>query len=131
MDAPSILPPEVLAYIADILGADIDAGLMPQLKRDSHTIRALKMLCLSCKFMVAVCRRHLFSKISLSSLSSLKRRRTLSVFLLLHPVIPRHYVKTLYLDTSRHFEKSGYDLLKALCESSSLFSIQLNQPYDH
>ncbi|KJA13794.1 hypothetical protein HYPSUDRAFT_49605 [Hypholoma sublateritium FD-334 SS-4] len=126
MESPSKLPMDVLGYIADTLGAEIDTRLIPSGIPNGHAVQALKMLCLTCKFMVAVCRRHLFAKISLSSFSSLKRVETLSEFLLSHPIIPTRYVKILYLDTSRFFSPSDYDLLQKLCGSSSLTSINIS-----
>ena len=118
MEIPTTLPPTTLPL--DILGdiADVLAAYP----------RSLKNLSLTCKFMVPVCRRHLFSNISfVKNHVDPKWWTPRYEFFLSHPIILTHYVKNLKLtfENSKAFTPLEYDLLQIIRDSSSLTSIQI------
>ena len=77
--------------------------------------------------MVPICRRHLFSNIRFPSLrGDLRWRNSRSEFLLSHPTITTHYLKTLDFDANQPFSALEYDLLKRICDSSSLTSVKIS-----
>lgn len=118
METPTKIPLDVLGYIADVLEP-----------HTSDTTSTLKTLSLTCKFMVPICRRHLFSNIHFSVLRESEWRTSRSEFLRSHPIFTTHYVKNLKLDIneSQAFSAVEYDLLQLFCDSSSLASIQIKQ----
>ncbi len=76
--------------------------------------------------MVPICRRHLFSNIRFPSLrGDLRWRYSRSEFLLSHPTITTYYLKTLDFDATQPFSALEYDLLKRICDSSSLTSVKI------
>lgn len=117
------LPLDVLGYIADMLGADRRHA--PQCRYYKDT---LIQLSLTCKFMVPICHRHLFSNISfLSFRRNLRWRNGRSEFLLSQLTIATHYVKNVVLDASQaKFSTSEYDLLRRICDGSSLASVHIS-----
>lgn len=101
-------PLDILGYIADILGAEDD-------RPDTET---LKVLSLTCKFMVPVCRRHLFSSLKLPFyLTSIRRSLGLRDLLRLHPAMT-WYFKILSFNAAAPFCGSDYDILHLICASS-------------
>ncbi|KJA13788.1 hypothetical protein HYPSUDRAFT_485671 [Hypholoma sublateritium FD-334 SS-4] len=118
METPTKIPLDVLGYIADMLEP-----------HDGDTTVTLKTLSLTCKFMVPICRRQLFSNISFSVFRRSEWRTNRSEFLRSHPIFTKHSVKNLRLDVneSQPFSAEEYDLLQLLCDSSSLTSIQIKQ----
>ena len=109
METSPKLPMDIIGYIADVLGAD------------SHGTnwKSLKMLCLTCKFMVPICRRHLFADIS----GSLWWRKGFTEFLLSQPIITTHYAKKVSIDLTHEYSASDYNLLQKIHDSSSPITI--------
>ena len=102
-------PLDILGHIADILGTEDG-------RPDSDTLNVLSQ---TCKFMVPVCRRHLFSSLKLPFyLKSTTRSRGLRNLLLSQPAIV-HYFKMLYFNTAAPFCGPDYDILRMICASSS------------
>lgn len=118
MEVPAELPLDILGHVADLLGAE---SLGERNQWDA--VNALKMLCVTCKFMVPICRRHLFAHIVFSI--DLKWKNGFNEFLLSDPIIVTHYVKNIYITITQTtgFSTSDYDLLQKICDSSSLTSI--------
>ncbi len=118
MEAPTKLPLDILGHIVDLLGA---RALLPW---NQHAINTLKMLCLTCKFMVPICRRHLFAKISCTGLNLwwLNKR---SELLLSNPSIATQYVKNVYLDVDLPLSRFNYEYLQMICASSSPIAIEI------
>ncbi|KJA24647.1 hypothetical protein HYPSUDRAFT_481475 [Hypholoma sublateritium FD-334 SS-4] len=127
METPAKLPLDILGYIVDIVGA---FGRQPSIYAGTPS---LKTLSLTCKFMVPICRRHLFSNINFALFTSrhLPWRNGRSEFLLSHPIITTHYLKNLVLDISQEFMISAleYDLLQIICDSSFLTSFHIRSIY--
>ncbi|KJA24648.1 hypothetical protein HYPSUDRAFT_482766 [Hypholoma sublateritium FD-334 SS-4] len=124
MKTPAKLPLDVLGYIVGIVGA---AG-----RQSSIYAGTLNTLSLTCKFMVPICRRHLFSKITFPlARRELPLLNGRNEFLLSHPIITTHYLKNLVLDTSHDFLTNAleYDLLQIICDSSSLTSFHIESFY--
>lgn len=122
MEKPAKLLLDVLGYIADVLGADRKRPTDWRMK-DLSRVDALKKLSLTCKFMVPICRRHLFANIIFSFSGE---RTGLSEFLLSHPIIATHYAKSLDLDARQPLSTLDYDLLRIMADSSSLTSIEIS-----
>ncbi|KJA24646.1 hypothetical protein HYPSUDRAFT_214519 [Hypholoma sublateritium FD-334 SS-4] len=116
MATPAKLPLDVLGYIVDIVGTSQSAC-------SNYGLGTLNTLSLTCKFMVPICRRYLFSNLTFSFLHARGR----SEFLLSHPIITTHYLKNLVLIVSPYFTipELEYDLLQIICNSSSLTSITI------
>ncbi|KJA13798.1 hypothetical protein HYPSUDRAFT_209244 [Hypholoma sublateritium FD-334 SS-4] len=120
METPAKLPLDVLGYITEMVAAD--NGLR---KTNRRTIHTLKMLCLTCKLMVPVCRRHLFARISFPFFPKVPRRRDkLNEFILSNSTIA-HYVKILRLNVMHPFITWDYDFLQKICDSSSATSVEI------
>lgn len=108
-------PLDILGYIADILGAEDG-------RPDTET---LKVLSLTCKFMIPVCRRHLFSSLKLPFyLTSIRRSLGLRNLLLSHPAMTC-YFKILSFDAAAPFCGSDYDILHLICASSSPTTVNI------
>lgn len=129
METPPRLPLELLEYIADVLGA---YNLLPRSwdNIDWNAVRALQMLSLTCRVMVPVCRRHIFARVKFPfchrRLGELERP---SEFFRPPLSVGTRYLKSLYLDiwqSGSKFDKLDYDLLKMICDSSSLTCIELS-----
>lgn len=107
--APHVnLPLDILGHIADMLGTEDG-------RPDSDS---LKVLSQTCKFMVPVCRRHLFASLKLPIyLKSTSRSRGVRNLLVSQPAIV-HYCKTLYFDTAAPFCGPDYEILRTICASS-------------
>lgn len=129
MQQPDKLPLDVLGYITDILGTDTLRSKQRRKKDRQYSVDTLKMLSLTCKFMVPVCRRHLFAIIRFPfHPRNSERLEGLSEFLLAHPTITTHYLKRLYLkiDPYNPFSISDYDFLQKISDSSSLVFVDLS-----
>ena len=88
---------DILGHIADVLAA------YPHI---------LKNLCLTCKFMVPICRRHLFSNIRFAkNYLDPEYWTPRHEFFLSHPIILTHYVKNLklFFDNNKAFTPLEYD----------------------
>ncbi|KJA13801.1 hypothetical protein HYPSUDRAFT_49612 [Hypholoma sublateritium FD-334 SS-4] len=121
METPDKLPLDVLGYIADMLGTDIETN--------QDGFNALKMLCLTCTFMIPVCRRHLFARIRFPIFPRVSRRQNrLTQFLNSNPIIA-HYVRNLHLNAAHPFIPLDYDFLQKICDSSSVTSLELSSSY--
>ena len=111
MASPPKLPPDVLGYIADTLAP----GTLYEIDRD--VVNALKMLSLTCRFMVPVCRRHLFANVRLPFSNRHFEREiqdSRNQFLLSNPTITMNYSKNLYVEVRRQsepFSRLDYRLL--------------------
>ncbi len=124
MENATIFPLDLLYYVVDILGADRDS---------MHSRDALKGLSLTCKVMVPICRRYLFSKIILRSAHHriyFPWRNSRNEFLLSHPTITTHYLKALEIETTRAFSTSDYELLRVISEKSPLTSVTISSTCD-
>ena len=112
MRAP--VPFDILAYITDILGSI----------SDTETLRALSLIC---NFMVPLCRRHLFSSVSLGLNSTPTEEIRLTRFLSDSPDVTRHIRKLTYVVNSRTpTGQHMIDILDVLrCQTLSLQSISL------
>ncbi|KJA21709.1 hypothetical protein HYPSUDRAFT_87925 [Hypholoma sublateritium FD-334 SS-4] len=109
------VPLDILGHIADILGSE-DGRL------DRET---LKVLSQTCKFMVPVCRRHLFSSLRLPFyLTSVRRSLGLRNLLLSNPAMTS-YFKILSFDVAQPFCGSDYDILHMICASSSPTTVSI------
>ena len=117
MELSTSPPLDILGYIADMLGAD---NLHVP---NWHAVKALKTLSLTCKFMVPICRRHLFAHIVFSP--DVKWKQGLNEFLLAHPVIVTHYLKNVSITVTQStgFSPWYFDLLQKICDLSALHSI--------
>ncbi|KDR76686.1 hypothetical protein GALMADRAFT_139584 [Galerina marginata CBS 339.88] len=114
MQPQTTLPFDILAYTIDILAAE-DEG--------DEDIKSLQMLSGTCKLMVPLCRRHLFSSLNLLTKSQSER---FGAVLFRNPNIAR-YVRSLkydIYDPINDHEPKILDLLKE--RSSSLQSIALS-----
>ncbi|KJA13789.1 hypothetical protein HYPSUDRAFT_485845 [Hypholoma sublateritium FD-334 SS-4] len=112
METQPKIPLDVLGYIADVLAANTST---------------LKRLSLTCKFMIPICRRHIFSNITVRDCGLTLGERNRIEFLLSHPTITTHYIKHLWLifggrDTLCTVQ---YDLLQIICDTSSLTSVRI------
>ena len=105
-----ILPLDILLYIIDLLASGYDS------------VRSLQNLSQACKFMVPLCRKHLFSSIVLVRNSSLPRFGNL---LSKNPDIAR-YVKKLHYGVNNPISELELNILELLKEHSSLQSIVLS-----
>ena len=116
MESRTILPFDILEYIVDLLADGLGLG-----DYGLEDIESLQMLSQTCKFMVPLCRKHLFSCLRLHTTSKSER---FSNLLSKNPDIAR-YVRileyTVYIPTDNH-ELNILDMLK---ERSSLQSIEL------
>lgn len=122
MEPPARLPLDVLGYIVDILAADSHSPRKPT----QHGSNTLKKVCLTCKFMVPLCRRHLFARMRFPIFPKVVRRQeNLKEFLLSNSTIA-HYVRHLRLDVTRIFITLDYDFLQKICDSSSATSIDIS-----
>ena len=111
------LPLEILGYIADVLG-DYDPHRI-----DPSAVETLKMLCMTCKFMVPACRRHLFATVRFSSS---RQRSGRNEFLLSNSIIILHYTKNLYLEVTFPLNASDHHCLQKICDASdSLTAIEI------
>ena len=108
------LPLDILLSIIDLLGAG----------NDRNSIRSLQILSQTCKFMVPLCRKHLFSSLHLDSDSSLQRFGDL---LSKNPDISR-YVKSLIYIMHNFTSVHELNILELPRERSSLRSIKLLTP---
>ena len=111
------LPLDVLLHIIELLAAT-----------DDDSIKSLQILSQTCKFMVPICRKHLFSSLHFISTSSILFER-LSDLLSENPDIAR-YVRSLnyrmyYASISRDHELTTLNILKV---RSPLKSIELSSP---
>lgn len=125
METPTKLPLDVLGYIADTLVADSPRD------KNRDAVSALKMLSLTCKFMVPVCRRHLFANIRFPldrRHFERERQDRLNKLLLSNPTFTMHYSKNLFLEVRQpeSFNTSDYDVLGRICHSSSLTSVEIS-----
>ena len=114
MDSELTLPLDVLLHITELL-AD-----------DRNGTKSLQILSQTCKFMVPICRRHLFSSLRLTSSILFER---LGDLLSKNPDIAR-YVRSLnyrmyYASISRDHELTTLNILKV---RSPLKSIELSSP---
>ena len=107
-------PLDIFLYIIDLLAAGDD--------RDS--IRSLQILSQACKFMVPLCRKHLFSSLLLGCDSSSERFGNL---LSKNPDIAR-YVRSLCYRVDNPISEHELNILDILKERSSLRWIVLSSP---
>ena len=108
------LPLDILLYIIDLLAGG-----------DDEDVKSLRTLSQACKFMVPLCRKHLFSSICLFSESNTEHFRDL---LSKNPDIAR-YVRSLQVYYTFSYIHIGYELniiIDILKERSPLQSIQLS-----
>ena len=100
MDSELTLPLDVLLHIIKLLAA---AG------NDRDSIKSLQILSQTCKYMVPICRKHLFSSLRLRSKSISKR---FSNLLLENPEIA-HYVTSLshYVDRVYYSDRISSELI--------------------
>ena len=108
------LPLDILLYIIDLLAGG-----------DDEDVKSLRTLSQACKFMVPLCRKHLFSSICLFSESNTEHFRDL---LSKNPDIAR-YVRSLQVYYTFSYIHIGYELnimIDILKEGSPLESIQLS-----
>ena len=110
------LPLDVLLHIIDLLAA---TAVYP-----TTTVRSLQILSQTCKFMVPLCRKHLFSFLHLTNDSSLKRFGDL---LSKNPDIAR-YLRTLSYRVENPISEHELNILDVLKERSSLRWIVLSSP---
>jgi hypothetical protein len=110
MEPRTTLPLDILLYIIDLLASG-----------DARDIKSLQILSQTCKSMVPLCRKHLFSSLRLhSELES----EYFSDLLSKNPDIAR-YVRSLNYAVYNHH---GLNILDMLKEHSSLQSIELRSP---
>ena len=119
MDSELTLPLDVLLHITELLADDRRGG-----------IKSLQILSQTCKFMVPICRKHLFSSLDLVS-TSISNSGHFSDLLLENPDIAR-YVRSLNYKLYNPFTSSLSDheltLLNILKVRSPLKSIELFSP---
>ena len=120
MEARTTLPLDVLLYIIDLLAVG-----------DCGDFKSLQTLSQTCKSMVPLCRKHLFSSLAFGKgLNSIER---FSDLLSKNPDIAR-YVKTLLYNVIEDYENNIHDhiidcemnIFNILNERSSLLSIDLS-----
>ena len=116
MDSELTLPLDVLLHIVELLAAS---------RNDMYSINSLQNLSQTCKFMVPICRKHLFSSLYLVSDSGLFER--LRDLLSKNPDITR-YVKSLRYLMLCPVRDHELNILDMLIERSSLRSIELSSP---
>lgn len=125
METASELPLDILGYVADVLGADSlreqNRHAFNDREANRQAFYALKMLCLTCKSMVPICRRYLFAKIRF--LPIMWQGSTFNEFLLSDPTIKHIYTA---VRQTIGFSTWDYDLLQKLCYASSLTSIEIS-----
>ena len=109
MEPRETLPLDILLYIIDLLACG-----------DDGNIASLQTLSLACKFMVPLCRKHLFSSLRLRESNS----KRLSDLLSKNPDIAR-YVKSLIYNVYKTISDHELNVLDILKERSSLKSISL------
>ncbi|KJA16813.1 hypothetical protein HYPSUDRAFT_91044 [Hypholoma sublateritium FD-334 SS-4] len=115
MNASVTLPFDIFAYISDTLGAG----------REKVTLKALSR---TCKFMLPLCRRHLFSSIGLmDSTWATQKNIGLARFLTGSPDTVRCINKLSYfVDTRTPLSQHIIDILEVLrSRSASLQSVSL------
>ena len=112
MEVRTTLPLDILLYIIDLLAGG-----------DHEDIKSLQTLSQTCKSMVPLCRKHLFSFIYLGSELSLVER--FSDLLSKNPDIAR-YVKNLVYGVYSHIINHRLNTLDILKERSSLQSIAVS-----
>ena len=113
MDSELTLPLDVLLHIIELLAAAID---------DGDNIKSLQILSQTCKFMVPICRKHLFSSLRLRP--SISER--FSDMLLENPDIAR-YVRSLnFLYSPSMISGHELTILNILKLHSPLKSIELS-----
>lgn len=110
------LPLEILGYIVDVLCDDGPRS------RDLSTFDTLKMLCITCKFMVPVCRRYLFATVRFPSTGQWRGRHE---FLLSDSIIVLHYTKNLSLQVTYPIGTLDYHCLQKISDVSPLAAIQI------
>jgi hypothetical protein len=113
MEPRTTLPFDVLAYIIDLLA-----------RGDDGDIKSLQILSQACKFMVPLCRKHIFSSLHLGS--KLKSE-CFSNLLSENPHIAR-YVRKLDYPVYNPVGDHELNILDMLKERSSLESIKLLSP---
>ena len=111
------VPFDILAHITDIVNADSDKA----------TLRALS---LTCKFMVPLCRRHLFSFVRLSNTAEeeeKEKEKGLIHFLSGSPETTCHIKRlTCVIDAELHIYEQMIDILEVMrTQSTSLWSITI------
>jgi hypothetical protein len=111
MERRTTLPLDILLYIIDLLASG-----------DDEDIKSLQILSQACKFMVPLCRKHLFSSLCLRSRLEI---HCFSDLLSKNPDIAR-YVRSLTYAVYNH--GPGLNILDMLKEHSSLQSIELLSP---
>ena len=129
------IPLDILENIAKALGDEIRrftwlyAGDSPQSRTALDT---LKMLSLTCKSTVALCRRHIFTQANFVYLDrawpreqKLQWRIERNHFLLSQPVVTAHYLKVITVNTTLEFDTSDFDLLRMICDTSDLTSVTI------
>ena len=105
------LPLDILLYIIDILAGG-----------DDEDVKSLRILSQTCKYMVPLCRKHLFSSLYLHSKLDLQR---FSDLLLKNPDIARYVRSLKYLVRLLPVSDHELNILDMLKERSSLQSIEL------
>jgi hypothetical protein len=113
MEPRTTLPFDILVYIIDLLAGG-----------DDGDIKSLQILSQACKYMVPLCRKHLFSSLHLRS--KLKSKR-FSDLLSKNPDIAR-YVRSLNYGVYNPIGDHELNILDMLKERSSLQSIKLLSP---
>ena len=113
MDSELTLPLDVLLHIIELLAA---------VRNDRDSIKSLQIISRTCKFMVPICRKHLFSSLCLVSDSALVER--LGDILSKNPDIAR-YVRCLKYIMFNPIRDHELNILNMLKEQSSLRSIEL------
>ena len=113
MDSELTVPLDVLGHITELLAAPGD---------DRDSIKSLQNLSQTCKFMVPICRRHLFSSLCLRSTSISER---FSDLLLENPDIAR-YVRSLNYRMYNPIRDHELTILNILKVRSPLKSIDLS-----
>jgi len=109
------LPLDILLYIVDLLAGGDD---------DSEDINSLRILSQTCKSMVPLCRKHLFSSLRLSSELSFERFGNL---LSENPDIA-YYVKSLNYRVYNPIYDHEWSILDILKKRASLKSMTLSSP---
>ncbi|KJA17257.1 hypothetical protein HYPSUDRAFT_1025308 [Hypholoma sublateritium FD-334 SS-4] len=121
MGTASELPLDILGCIADVLG-----NFHKLRSQNRQAVKDLQMLCLTCKSMVPICRRHLFAHIEFIHTGSHWWYNGLNEFLLSHPTIATHYLKSLHIRVTDEFSALDYELLQKIrLNSSALTSIKI------